>query len=373
MTLVIGGLALLILPRRTSYLMIEPGNTFATEHLITVQDAGPLVDDAEGTVVDTDFVTVSRRSASLFDLWVRKRLDPTILYEPRQEVYGDHSKQEVDKLNTQQMVDSKLIAQMVAVNYLGVDVNPLGDGAAIVQFVEGSPISKATKLGDVITAIGDGPVRTADDLRGLLAGRKPGDSVSLTIHELVLNNPDKPDEGYRTDAEGKYVLGPKRTESVAMMQDPDSGRTILGIVPQTLNFDMNLPVTLDMDSGRVSGPSAGLAWTLATIDRLSPGDLNGGVRVAATGEMAPDGSVLAIGGLPQKAVAVQRAGITHFLIPESSSDEEVAQAKEFTEGKVTFHRVATVGDAVEAMKALAGDTPSGGSVAQSGESTRPEG
>jgi PDZ domain-containing protein len=354
--MVLGGVAMLVLPQRTSYLMVEPGNTFATENLIEVGDAGGLVDDKEGAGAETDFVTVSRRTASNFDLWIRRRLDPTIVFEPREQVYGDHTKQEVDRVGSQQMDMSKQFSQLIAVEYLGLEVEPTGDGARILQFVEGSPISKAVQLGDVITAIEGSPVTTTDDLRGLLADRKVGEDVEITVRTPVLVDPDDPRLGYETEEDGDVRLGPPAQKSVAMIADPDSGRAILGIVPETFNLDLNLPVDVEMDSGDVSGPSAGLAWTLAVIDRLSPGDLNGGVQVAATGEMAVNGDVLPIGGLPQKAVAVQRAGIRHFLIPAGSSEDEIAEAKRFTDGEIEFHPVATIDEAVAELKRLSGDS-----------------
>ena len=66
-----------------------------------------------------------------------------------------------------------------------------------------------------------------------------------------------------------------------------------------------IPVDINLDTSDVSGPSAGLAMTLAIIDALTPGDLTGGKRVAVTGTIDPDGNVGEIGGLPQKAVAAR--------------------------------------------------------------------
>ena len=50
----------------------------------------------------------------------------------------------------------------------------------------------------------------------------------------------------------------------------------------------DFPVDVTIDSGDVGGPSAGLAFTLALIDVLSPGDLTGGKRVAVTGTIDLD-------------------------------------------------------------------------------------
>ena len=68
----------------------------------------------------------------------------------------------------------------------------------------------------------------------------------------------------------------------------------------------------DIDTDQIGGPSAGLAFTLALLDELTPGDLMGGVKVAATGTIGEDESVGAIGALAQKAVAVKAAGVKVF-------------------------------------------------------------
>lgn len=55
-------------------------------------------------------------------------------------------------------------------------------GAYIVQVVSGSPADKAgIKVGDVIVAMDGTPVTTASTFRALLAEKRPGDKVTLTI------------------------------------------------------------------------------------------------------------------------------------------------------------------------------------------------
>ena len=151
----------------------------------------------------------------------------------------------------------------------------------------------------------------------------------------------------------KDSKGKVRSASVTLAADPDDEtHAILGITTETKDLSFDLPVTIDMDSGDVTGPSAGLAWTLAVVDHLTEGDLNEGVQVAATGEIGPDGAVYPIGGLPQKSVAVYRSGIEHFLIPADSEDGEIAEAKRLTDGKVTFHKVSSVKEAMSVLDAL---------------------
>ena len=79
-------------------------------------------------------------------------------------------------------------------------------------------------------------------------------------------------------------------------------------------FDIELPFDVDIDTGSIGGPSAGAAFTVTLLDELTKGDLLHG-DVAMTGTIALDGTIGAIGGLPQKAEAVRQTGVDLFLVP----------------------------------------------------------
>ena len=66
---------------------------------------------------------------------------------------------------------------------------------------------------------------------------------------------------------------------------------------------------------KISGPSAGLMFSLAVYDTLTPGSLTDGEVVAGTGEIRPDGSVGPIGGIDQKIAGAARDGAELFLVP----------------------------------------------------------
>jgi PDZ domain-containing protein len=80
---------------------------------------------------------------------------------------------------------------------------------------------------------------------------------------------------------------------------------------------------VSINTSNIGGPSAGLAMTLTLIDELSRGSITGHRTIAATGTISPDGSVGAVGGVAEKAVAVVNAGGKVFFVPEAN----VADAK----------------------------------------------
>jgi Lon-like protease len=65
----------------------------------------------------------------------------------------------------------------------------------------------------------------------------------------------------------------------------------------------------------IGGPSAGMMFALAIIDKLTPDNLTGGKFIAGTGEIDPTGAVEPIGGIQQKMAGARAAGATIFLTP----------------------------------------------------------
>ena len=66
---------------------------------------------------------------------------------------------------------------------------------------------------------------------------------------------------------------------------------------------------------RVGGPSAGLAFSLALIAKLSNPELIAGRSIAVTGTINEVGRVGSIGGIDQKLIAAKSAGATIAVIP----------------------------------------------------------
>ena len=110
--------------------------------------------------------------------------------------------------------------------------------------------------------------------------------------------------------------GKRFTKPVELIASKDN-IPILGIGARTVP---QFPVQLDIDTGEIGGPSAGLAMTLTLIDELTPGELTGGKRVVATGEIHGDGSVGEIGALDLKAFAVKSRHAELFLVPACEGD-----------------------------------------------------
>ena len=142
-----------------------------------------------------------------------------------------------------------------------------------------------------------------------------------------------------------------------MGEDPP--RTIIGFRPiDTTTVELPEGIDVSIDSDRIGGPSAGLAFTLTMIDELTEGDLMGGQRVAVTGTIDVEGKVGAIGGLNSKASAVQQVGVKFFLVPVNQGDDGldcIAHAREVVGNDVEIIPVATIEEALAALERIGGD------------------
>ena len=110
---------------------------------------------------------------------------------------------------------------------------------------------------------------------------------------------------------------------------------------------------MEVDIADIGGPSAGLATTLGIIDKLSGGHLTGNRIVAATGTIDPQGDVGDVGGVPEKTVAVERAGATVFFVPPQ--EYQAALSKDTPQLHV--YAVSTLGQALRILQRLGGTLP----------------
>ena len=94
------------------------------------------------------------------------------------------------------------------------------------------------------------------------------------------------------------------------------------------------------------GPSAGITLTTAISSLLTGKTVK--PDIAMTGEVSLRGAVTAIGGLPEKLMAAQRAGIKKVFIPQDNVYDLKDVAPEVKE-KIKIIPVSTVSDVLEAV------------------------
>jgi Lon-like protease len=246
---------------------------------------------------------------------------------PRESVYpSGQSRQDVDAENTRQFAQSETDAETAALRYLGYPA-----AVQVGSIVPGGPAAGRLEVGDRILAVDGRPVSTPQDVVDAVAPVAPGQTIVVRVQRPA---------------------GPLDVPVVAGTR-PEGGRGYLGVVPSN---QVDSPAEITISLGDVGGPSAGLVFATAIVDRLTPGDLTGGRTVAGTGTIDATGRVGPIGGIRFKMDAARQDGATAFLVPAGNCDEARTGAPE----GLVLARVADLRDGVAALEALrAGRAPAG--------------
>lgn len=316
-----------------SYVIIEPGDATPVSGVVSVKGAPTY--PSRGSLL---FLTVSVSNGKP-NLWryVAASLEDDAVVISYRDYFGTTTPAQDRKLNVQAMDNSQQTATKVALEKLGYTVTETGKGARVLKVAKDAPAAGELKVGDVITAVDGQPVTLVEQLGPLVRQHPPGDPVVLTI--------ERP--GAHDRAESSETVTVK---TAANPNPPNKGAAYLGVVAETDDLSFDFPVDVTIDPGPVSGPSAGLAFTLAIIDKMTPGSLTGGRKVAVTGEMLSDGTVGEIGGVAQKAVAARGAGATLMLVPRSEARDARATA-----GSMKVEGVRNLDDALAALRRAGGD------------------
>ena len=321
--LILGGLAVLLvaavvlwLVPSNSYLLL-PDTARAVAPLVTVPKTRNK-DDDKGEIF---FLAVLVRKANLLErLFPAVRDDGATLVPAEVLRPPGVSEGAQRKIDEHDMSESQSIAAAVALRTLGYKVFADRNGAEIADIVPGMPSVGKLEPSDVVVSVDGRPVRTPADLRRLIRGRKPGDSVRLGVRNS---------RGLRT---------------VELRTRNEDGHPVIGvIIDQSANIKLPFPVRIR--AGSVVGPSAGLAFALEIMEKLGH-NVDRGYKVAATGELQLDGTVLPIGGVKQKIFEAKNSHVDILLVP---AGDNAAEARRFA-GSV---RVIPVNSFQQALHKLA--------------------
>ena len=307
-------------------ILLRPGSARPTSDSVEIADVEVFESDGE-----IFFTTVAvDESVSVAD-WLSAWMNDAIELRSRADLFGERSSEEQRERNLQLMENSKDVAVVAALEYLGVDAIE-ETGIGFNQVLDDSPAAGALVVGDVIVAFDNTVITGIESLLDALARFEPGDEAVVSVENID--------------------TGEFRDETLTLGTHPDGDGAFIGIADlRVRGNEVDLPFELDIDSGSVGGPSAGLAFTLTMIDLLTPGELTGENDVAVTGTISGSGLVGNVGGVAQKAAAVEASGADLFIVPLASVEEA-----ESTTTNLTIVGVETLQEAIDALADLGGDT-----------------
>lgn len=302
-----------------------PGPTYNTlgqvdgKEVIDIQ--GALVDETTGNLNMTTVAVRTRLSLAMaLERWL---IHKDSLVPIEQVIPSNMTSEEVTQQNQLAFSSSEDAATIAALNYLG---KPLV--TSITSVVDNSPAQGILNEGDILISIDGQDIKTATQARQLILAKKPGDTVDIT---------------YESD-------GQHYDRTITLGSSPNNEELpFLGIIMQMESAD---GIKIEYNLNDIGGPSAGLMFTLAVIDKLSPGELTGGQFIAGTGTISTEGEVGPIGGIVHKMQAAHDVGAQIFLVPEDNCAE--ARTRSFGDMKVV--KVENLNDAVQQLEAaVAGD------------------
>jgi PDZ domain-containing protein len=193
------------------------------------------------------------------------------------------------------MVTSQDTAIAVAMRELGYQVPST---IQVADVSEDGAAFKKLRVRDQFVAVDGVPVEKGEDIVKAVERHGPGDPVELLI--------ERDHKNLRVEVEPDLVE----------VEGEDEKQPRLGI-SLGVGYDFPFDVKLQVDP-TIGGPSAGLMFSLAIYDTLTPGSLTDGETIAGTGELFDDGKVGPIGGIEQKIAGAEDAGADLFFVPKDN-------------------------------------------------------
>lgn len=303
------------------FVSLGPGPTFDTLGEVD----GKQVVQIEGTQTHPttghlNMTTVSQRDdltlGEALSLWIsgQEQLVPRdLIYPPGK------SRDEVDQANNADFKTSEDSAQYAALGYLKYP-----EAVTVASVTDPGPSAGKLKAGDAIDAVDRTPVTNVEQFTSLLKNTKPGQVVTID---------------YRRKNE------PAGIAEITLGTNKDRDYGFMGVAVLDAPW---APFTVDFNLANIGGPSAGLMFSLAVVDKLTTGDLAGSTFVAGTGTITVDGKVGPIGGITHKMAAARAAGASVFLVPAKNCYEAMSDIP----SGLKLVKVETLSSAVDALHAM---------------------
>ena len=288
---------------KTNYYFMSPGPPYQWD--IEVSNKSTFA--SSGTLYQ---LTVRRDEANYFYYFWAKLDNSVDLYEREQILPKGVNPDELNEISRNNMRTSENVAIAVALNSLGYNITTSGDGVLVVGILEDSPVAEKLQKEDLIVMIEDEEVTSVSDFIGKLRTFNIGDIVTIS---------------YIRNGE-LQMFDTKLIEHVEYEGEP-----MVGFLASTPNEVYEFPFDVDINTGSVGGPSAGLMMALNVYNLLVNEDITKGKTIAGTGTIEIDGSVGPVGGVKQKIIAAKRVGAELVLVPTSNFEEAVQFIDENTE------------------------------------------
>ena len=311
------------------YVTLKPGPVFNTLGAFNDKPMIAFGDDVKTypTSGTLDFTTVSVSRADTkvpLAIAVAAFFDKRNAVVPRSLVYPENQSQKDSSTESAvQLVGSKESSQAAALRAAGYKVT---EHPGVASVLKDGPSAGKLVVGDVVVSVDGDKTSGPESVATLIRKHRPGETAQLTV---------------RRDGSEKSV-------KIKTNADPEDGAIArIGIgIGQTFEFPIEI---INNVGNEIGGPSAGAMFALAIYDKLTPGKLANGKRIAGTGEIDGAGVVGPIGGIRQKMAGAAGDNAKVFLVPDANC-KEAAGGDDFG---MTLLRIKTLDIAIDSLEALA--------------------
>ena len=300
-------LGLVAITRPVPYVRLSPGPVYNAlgedqgHPVVTIEGAETFPTDGSLGITTVYELGAPGSRLTLFEAF-RGWIDPSVDVIPRDLLYDEDAFDDDDagddfrRQGAAQLAESEENAVVAALSFAG---EPVTYEVVVTEVEPDAPASGSLEVDDTIVAVNGESVDGYADVRRLMGKVEPGEDVDVTVE--------------RDDDEV--------TETITSGASPDDEeRAYLGVL---LGLGFSSPVEVDLSLDDVGGPSAGLIFSLAIVDSLTPESLTEGRSIAGTGTITPEGKVGPIGGIVQKMYAAKDDGAEIFLAPRSNCGDVV--------------------------------------------------
>ncbi len=305
------------------YVTYRPGVTanllgkYQDKPVVQVEDRKVFRDDGQLRLT-TIYVSGPEQDISLVEL-MRAWFDKDDAIYPRSSVYAEGTTQKEDRQASQAMMatsqDIAIANALKALDYKVPEVT------VVAGVSDDTPASGILEPGDRLVAVNGTRIKDPADVGKAVQAAGAGSPVSFD------------------------VLRKKKSRTLEVTPQQIDGAPRVGVSLGT-DFQMPFEVTLNTNPN-IGGPSAGLMFSLAVYDTLTPGSITGGKTIAGTGTAELDGTVGPIGGIQQKIAAAERDGAELFFVPADNCAEATDSPRA---DEITLVRADTMESAVTSLE-----------------------
>ncbi|SHJ60566.1 PDZ domain-containing protein [Anaerobranca californiensis DSM 14826] len=283
----------------TGYLVVFPGSAILVEELVEVQG----YPYQEGNFY---LLTVSQLKASPVLFLYGILSSKTDLYKRETVIPPDMDLEEYYELSKEMMANSQIKAKYVALKYLNYDVEITSEGVLVEGVLQTGTAYPLLQEGDIILAIDGEEVYFDEQVVRKIRNKKIGESVTIKINR----------NGELLEIDVPVGSNQSSPEIPA-----------LGIWVRNKKLRLDTPIDIEINTGKIGGPSAGIMFVLEIYNRLTTEDITGGLNIAGTGEIRWDGTIGPIGGMKQKVFAAEKKGADLLFCPVENYPEAKRYAK----------------------------------------------